>query len=123
MERLGRLGKKRTMDYALTFLTNWALKNRSDFRRELRKRIHDEKKDVENNPSLPRETLEELVRETEQEYKPDPRGKNKRLATLTEEGLLDKCRYSEHPPREEYLLSAAGRDFFASAVPNRGLGT
>lgn len=35
----------------------------------------------------------------------------KRLATLTEEGLLEKRRYSEHPPREEYLLSVAGRDF------------
>jgi DNA-binding HxlR family transcriptional regulator len=35
----------------------------------------------------------------------------RRLATLTEEGLLEKRRYSEHPPREEYLLSAAGRDF------------
>ena len=36
----------------------------------------------------------------------------RRLATLTEEGLLEKRRYSEHPPREEYLLTAAGRDFF-----------
>lgn len=35
----------------------------------------------------------------------------KRLATLTEEGLLEKRRYSEHPPREEYVLSVAGRDF------------
>lgn len=35
----------------------------------------------------------------------------RRLATLTEEGLLEKHRYSEHPPREEYLLTAAGRDF------------
>lgn len=35
----------------------------------------------------------------------------RRLATLTEEGLLEKCRYSERPPREEYLLTAAGRDF------------
>jgi DNA-binding HxlR family transcriptional regulator len=35
----------------------------------------------------------------------------RRLATLTEEGLLEKRRYSEHPPREEYLLTAAGRDF------------
>ena len=35
----------------------------------------------------------------------------RRLATLTEEGLLEKQRYSEHPPREEYLLTAAGRDF------------
>ncbi len=35
----------------------------------------------------------------------------KRLAVLTEEGLLEKRRYSEHPPRDEYILSEAGRDF------------
>jgi DNA-binding HxlR family transcriptional regulator len=35
----------------------------------------------------------------------------RRLAMLTEEGLLEKRRYSEHPPREEYVLTAAGRDF------------
>ena len=35
----------------------------------------------------------------------------RRLATLTDEGLLEKRRYSDHPPREEYLLTAAGRDF------------
>ena len=35
----------------------------------------------------------------------------RRLATLTEEGLLEKRRYSERPPRGEYLLTAAGRDF------------
>ena len=35
----------------------------------------------------------------------------KRLSVLTEEGLLQKHRYSEHPPREEYLLTEAGRDF------------
>lgn len=35
----------------------------------------------------------------------------RRLATLTAEGLLEKHRYSEHPPREEYLLTPAGRDF------------
>jgi len=35
----------------------------------------------------------------------------RRLATLTEEGLLEKRRYLNHPPREEYLLTAAGRDF------------
>lgn len=34
----------------------------------------------------------------------------RRLATLTEEGLLEKRRYSEHPPRDEYLLTAAGQD-------------
>jgi DNA-binding HxlR family transcriptional regulator len=35
----------------------------------------------------------------------------RRLAALTDEGLLEKRRYSEHPPREEYLLTAAGQDF------------
>ncbi len=35
----------------------------------------------------------------------------RRLATLTEEGLLKKRLYSSRPPREEYLLTAAGRDF------------
>ena len=35
----------------------------------------------------------------------------RRLAVLTEEGLLEKRRYSEHPPREEYLLTPAGQDF------------
>lgn len=35
----------------------------------------------------------------------------RRLAALTEEGLLEKRLYSERPPREEYLLTAAGRDF------------
>jgi DNA-binding HxlR family transcriptional regulator len=35
----------------------------------------------------------------------------RRLATLTEEGLLEKHRYSERPPRDEYRLTAAGREF------------
>ena len=35
----------------------------------------------------------------------------RRLAALTAEGLLEKRRYSEHPPREEYLLTPAGQDF------------
>lgn len=35
----------------------------------------------------------------------------RRLATLTDEGMLEKHRYSEHPPREEYRLTTAGRDF------------
>jgi DNA-binding HxlR family transcriptional regulator len=35
----------------------------------------------------------------------------KRLATLTEEGILEKRIYSEHPPRDEYVLTTAGRDF------------
>ena len=34
----------------------------------------------------------------------------RRLTTLTNEGFLEKQRYSEHPPREEYILTAAGHD-------------
>ena len=29
---------------------------------------------------------------------------------MIEEGLLEKHRYSEHPPRDEYRLTEAGRD-------------
>jgi DNA-binding HxlR family transcriptional regulator len=35
----------------------------------------------------------------------------RRLAALTDEGLLEKRRYSEHPPRDEYQLTAAAHDF------------
>jgi DNA-binding HxlR family transcriptional regulator len=35
----------------------------------------------------------------------------KRLATLTDEKLLEKRLYSERPPREEYVLTEAGRDY------------
>lgn len=35
----------------------------------------------------------------------------KRLTALTEEGLLVKKRYSDNPPRDEYLLTQAGMDF------------
>lgn len=35
----------------------------------------------------------------------------KRLAMLTEAGLLEKKRYSERPPRDEYVLTEAGCDF------------
>ncbi len=34
----------------------------------------------------------------------------RRLAALTEQGLLKKNQYCERPPREEYLLTAAGKD-------------
>jgi DNA-binding HxlR family transcriptional regulator len=34
-----------------------------------------------------------------------------RLADLTREGLLEKRRYMERPPRDEYALTPAGRDF------------
>jgi len=35
----------------------------------------------------------------------------RRLASLTKDGLLEKHLYSERPPREEYVLTEAGRDF------------
>jgi len=34
-----------------------------------------------------------------------------RLSTLTDEGLLEKRRYCERPPRDEYVLTQAGHDF------------
>ncbi|TCU29365.1 HxlR family transcriptional regulator [Rhizobium azibense] len=43
-----------------------------------------------------------------------------RLTSLTEEGLLEKRRHFDHPPRDEYVLTKSGRDFlpvlFAIAV-------
>jgi DNA-binding HxlR family transcriptional regulator len=35
----------------------------------------------------------------------------RRLNALVESGLLERRRYSEHPPRDEYLLTERGRDF------------
>jgi DNA-binding HxlR family transcriptional regulator len=35
----------------------------------------------------------------------------RRLTALVEAGLLERRRYSEHPPRDEYVLTEAGRDF------------
>ena len=35
----------------------------------------------------------------------------RRLKALTEAGLLKKQRYSRRPPRDEYVLTEAGRDF------------
>ena len=35
----------------------------------------------------------------------------RRLATLVEAGLFEKRRYSERPPRDEYVLTERGRDF------------
>ena len=35
----------------------------------------------------------------------------RRLNALVEAGLLERRRYSEHPPRDEYLPTARGRDF------------
>jgi DNA-binding HxlR family transcriptional regulator len=44
----------------------------------------------------------------------------RRLHKLTQAGLLTKTKYSERPPRDEYLLTEAGRDFstcFKSSEP------
>jgi DNA-binding HxlR family transcriptional regulator len=35
----------------------------------------------------------------------------RRLVTLVEAGMLERRRYSTHPPRDEYLLTERGRDF------------
>jgi len=35
----------------------------------------------------------------------------RRLKALVEAGLIERRRYSERPPRDEYLLTQAGRDF------------
>ncbi len=35
----------------------------------------------------------------------------RRLNALVESGLLTRRRYSEHPPRDEYLLTERGREF------------
>jgi DNA-binding HxlR family transcriptional regulator len=35
----------------------------------------------------------------------------RRLAALVEDGLLAKSRYSERPPRDEYVLTESGRDY------------
>ena len=37
---------------------------------------------------------------------------NQRLTHLVEHGVLRKVRYSEHPPRYEYRLTAKGRDLW-----------
>lgn len=36
---------------------------------------------------------------------------SRRLAWLVEEGLLERRQYCEHPPRFDYVLTRAGRDF------------
>src|ERR1700759_4565355 len=35
---------------------------------------------------------------------------SRRLATLTEEGIVERRRYSEHPERFEYVLTEKGKD-------------
>jgi DNA-binding HxlR family transcriptional regulator len=40
-----------------------------------------------------------------------PNTLTRRLAALVEAGMLEKRRYGERPPRDEYLLTDRGRDF------------
>ena len=48
--------------------------------------------DIQVNTGAPRETLA------------------LRLRKLEEAGIIERRRYSDHPPRDEYLLTAAGQD-------------
>jgi DNA-binding HxlR family transcriptional regulator len=36
---------------------------------------------------------------------------SRRLASLVEDGLMERRRYSDHPPREQYVPTEKGRDF------------
>lgn len=45
-----------------------------------------------------------------------------RLADLTAAGLLDKRPYMERPPRDEYVLTAAGQDFLPVLIMLGGWG-
>jgi len=36
---------------------------------------------------------------------------SRRLKAMTEAGVMEKRRYSERPPRDEYVLTEAGREF------------
>jgi DNA-binding HxlR family transcriptional regulator len=40
----------------------------------------------------------------------------RRLNALVEHGLLERRRYNERPPRDEYVLTARGRDFGAVLI-------
>ena len=40
-----------------------------------------------------------------------PNTLTQRLSALVEAGVLERRRYCERPPRDEYLLTEAGRDF------------
>jgi len=49
-------------------------------------------KDIQTNTGAPRETL------------------SLRLKKPEEAGLIERRRYSDHPPRDEYVMAAAGQD-------------
>lgn len=41
---------------------------------------------------------------------------SRRLKHLTNEGLFERRRYVDHPPRYEYVLTGKGRDFYPVAI-------
>ena len=47
---------------------------------------------------------------------------NQRLAHLVDEGVLERVRYSEHPPRFDYVLTEQGRDLWPVIVALRQWG-
>ncbi len=47
---------------------------------------------------------------------------NQRLGNLTGHGVLEKVRYSDHPPRHEYRLTAKGRDLWPVVTTMRQWG-
>ena len=49
--------------------------------------------------------------EFEKSLKIAPNMLTRRLTALVESGMLEKRRYCERPPRDEYLLTERGRDF------------
>jgi DNA-binding HxlR family transcriptional regulator len=46
----------------------------------------------------------------------------RRLGALVKAGLLQKRRYSDHPPRDEYVLTERGRDFQSVIVAMQAWG-
>ncbi|RYJ25778.1 HxlR-family transcriptional regulator [Streptomyces sp. L-9-10] len=61
-------------------------------------------KDIQVNTGAPRETLA------------------LRLRKLEEAGVIERRRYSERPPRDEYLLTAAGQDLLPTLAALRAWG-
>lgn len=45
-----------------------------------------------------------------------------RLGKLVEAGFLERRRYSEHPPRDDYVLTELGRDFQPVVAALRAFG-
>jgi DNA-binding HxlR family transcriptional regulator len=61
-------------------------------------------KDIQVNTGAPRETLA------------------LRLRKLDEAGVIERRRYCDHPPRDEYILTTAGRGLFPALIALREWG-